>query len=91
MKKAATATQLEQIPNIGTSVANDLRQLGIMTPAQLRGQDPLALYHRLNRLTGQRHDPCLADTFMAAVDFMSGGDPTPWWQFTARRKALLRA
>jgi predicted NAD-dependent protein-ADP-ribosyltransferase YbiA (DUF1768 family) len=80
---------LEQIPNIGKSIADDLRLIGIREPAQLKGQDGLALYERLNRRTGVRHDPCVADTFMAAVAFMNGGKPTPWWKFTAKRKTLL--
>jgi hypothetical protein len=26
------------------------------------------------------------DTFMAAVEFMRGSEPRPWWQYTAQRK-----
>lgn len=89
-KKANEAIRLEQIPNIGKAVAQDLRQMGITKPEQLKGQDGLKLYHRLNKLTGVRYDPCMADTLMAAVDFMNGGKPKPWWDFTARRKKLLK-
>ncbi|MDD4976757.1 MAG: helix-hairpin-helix domain-containing protein [Bacteriovorax sp.] len=88
-KIASEAQTLEQIPNIGIAVAEDLRKLGIIHPKQLIGKDGLKLYHKLNRLTGVRHDPCLADTFMAVVDFMNGGKPRPWWEFTAKRKALF--
>ena len=58
---------LEDIPNIGPSTAADLRQLGIITPADLRGRDRYALYDDLCRITGKRHDPCMLDTFIAAV------------------------
>lgn len=88
-KKATEAKKLEDIPNIGKAVAEDLRLLGIERPSQLKGKDGLKLYHKLNKLTGTRHDPCMADTFMAAVDFMNGGKPRPWWEFTAERKNLL--
>src|SRR5579859_1249743 len=88
-KHAKEAETLEQIPNIGSSVANDLRLIGITEPAQLKGKDGIALYEKLNRATGMRHDPCVADTFLAAVDFMNGGKALPWWKFTARRKTLL--
>lgn len=88
--RAADAVRLEQIPNIGPSVAADLRGIGITTPAQLKGKDGLALYRTLNKVSGVRHDPCVADTFMAAVDFMRGGKPVPWWAFTATRKSLLK-
>ena len=89
MKKAATAseaTHLESIPNVGKRIAEDLRRLGLEAPAQLRGRDPYALYDRLCAETGIRHDPCLLDTFIAAVRFMDGGPALPWWAYTAERK-----
>lgn len=92
LKKARTpshALRLEQIPNIGPALAEDLRQIGIQRPEQLKDKDGIALYHRLNRVLGQRQDPCVADTFMAAVDFMRGGAPRPWWYFTALRKKIF--
>ena len=84
----ATVARLEQLPNIGMAIAEDLRMLGIEHPQQLIGQDPLQLWQALGQKTGQRHDPCVLDTFMAAVDFMEGGEPRPWWSFTAERKRL---
>src|SRR5438045_9234301 len=83
--------RLEDIPNIGPAVAADLRQLGITAPADLPGRDPYALYDDLCRITGKRHDPCLLDTFIAAVRYMEGGPKTPWWEFTAERKRTLAA
>ena len=41
MKKAVNAdqaVQLEQIPNIGKSLADDLRMIGIERPVQLKGK-----------------------------------------------------
>ena len=51
----------------------------------------MRLYDDLCRITGQRHDPCLLDTFIAAVRYMEGGPKTPWWKFTAERKRTLAA
>jgi Pathogenicity locus len=79
---------LEQIPNIGPAIAADLKRLGITQPQDLRGRDAFVLYQQLCAITGQRHDPCVLDTFMAAVDFMQGAAATPWWHYTAERKAL---
>ncbi|MDT8998786.1 helix-hairpin-helix domain-containing protein [Paucibacter sp. APW11] len=79
---------LAQIPNIGPAMVGDFRLLGIHTPQQLRGQDALALYRRLCQITATRHDPCVLDTLMAATDFMGGAPATPWWHYTAQRKAL---
>ena len=80
---------LEDIPNIGPAIAADLRQLGITTPNDLPGRDPYAMYDDLCRITGQRHDPCLLDTFIAAVRYMEGSPKTPWWKYTAERKREL--
>ena len=83
---AAECTRLDQLPNIGPSLATDLRDLGVKQPHELRGQDAHVLYRQLCQLRGKRQDPCVLDTFMAAVDFMSGAAPEPWWAYTAERK-----
>ncbi len=86
--RAADCAVLEQLPNIGPSLAADLRLIGIRAPRELRGRDPFVLYQSLCAATGQRHDPCVLDTFMAATDFMRGAEAAPWWAYTAQRKAL---
>jgi hypothetical protein len=101
MKRKASTTRpsssrddiarLEDIPNVGPAVAADLRRLGSTSPGELPGRDPYALYDDLCRLTGQRHDPCLLDTFIAAVRYMEGGPKKPWWAYTAERKRELAA
>jgi predicted flap endonuclease-1-like 5' DNA nuclease len=85
------ATRLEDLPNVGPAVAADLRAIGIARPAQLAGRDPYALYDALNRRTGVRHDPCVLDTFIAAVRFVEGAPAKPWWAYTAERKRTLAA
>jgi hypothetical protein len=79
---------LEQLPNIGPSLAADLRLIGVLTPQDLIGQDGYALYRRLCEVTRVRHDPCVLDTFLAATDFMQGAPASPWWQYTQQRKQL---
>jgi hypothetical protein len=86
---AADAWRLEDIPNVGPSVADDLRLLDILEPAQLVGRDPYRLYAELCARTGVTHDPCVCDTFIAAVRFMEGAPSRPWWFYTAERKARL--
>jgi hypothetical protein len=88
-KAAARAANLEDLPNVGKAIAADLRAVGIRQPSQLQRKDPYALYDRLNRVTGLRHDPCVLDTFIAAVRFVAGGPQRPWWAFTAERKRTL--
>jgi hypothetical protein len=79
-------TELEQLPNVGPAVAADLRLLGLVRPGDLVGRDPYQLYDELCRVTKQRHDPCVLDTFIAAVRFMGGEEAKPWWAYTAERK-----
>ncbi|HMF11667.1 MAG TPA: helix-hairpin-helix domain-containing protein [Gemmataceae bacterium] len=83
--------RLQDIPNVGTAIAGDLRRLRITLPAELPGRDPYAMYDDLCRITGQRHDPCLLDTFIAAVRYMEGEPKKPWWKYTAERKRELAA
>jgi hypothetical protein len=83
--------RLEDIPNVGKAIAADLRRLGLERPDDLKGHDPYELYDRINAATGQRQDPCLLDTFIAAVRYVEGGPRLPWWAFTAERKRTLAA
>ena len=90
-KAVRQIARLEDIPNVGPAIAADLRKMGITTPAELPGRDPFAMYDELCRLTGQRHDPCVLDTFIAAVRYMEGAPKRPWWRYTAARKRVMAA
>lgn len=77
--------KLTDLPNIGPSMAADLRLLGIHVPMDLKGADAFVLYQRLCTLQGAQ-DPCVLDVFMSIIDFIEGGEPRPWWHFTETRK-----
>lgn len=81
--------RLEDIPNIGKSIADDLRSLGIHTPQELATRDPLQTYLSLSNSMGKRHDPCVLYTLMAAQHFLENGESIAWWKFTDAGKALL--
>ena len=87
MPADAVPSALTAIPNVGPAVARKLERLGIEAPDDLRGRDPHALYEQLCALDGRRHDPCLLDTFTAAVAYADGGPARPWWEFSRQRKA----
>lgn len=80
---------LTDLPNIGPSIAEDLRLLGYTSPQQLAGQDPYEMYDRLNTMTRTTHDPCLLDCFISVTRFMDGEKPQVWWHYTAGRKRRL--
>lgn len=86
--KRKAVTKLTDLPNVGPSIAKDLRSIGIEKPGQIEGKDAFALYAALCEKTGVRQDPCLLDVMMSAVDFMNGNEARVWWDYTAQRKRL---
>ena len=91
MSSEAIPSALTAIPNVGPAIARKLLALDIRGVDDLRGQDPEELFDRLCAQDGRRHDPCLLDTFVAAVDYADGGPPRPWWEFSRERKAREQA
>lgn len=87
--KATQARQLEDIPNIGKSIASSLRAIGIFHPHQLSKLDSLTTYLALSESMAHRHDPCVLYTLIAARHFMESGESIPWWKFTEQGKKLL--
>lgn len=85
------AVKLEDIPNIGKSIASDLRAIGILHPQQLAAHKPLETYFALADRMGHRHDPCVLYVLMAAQHYLQSGDAVPWWKFTEQGKKLLAA
>lgn len=81
--------RLEDLPNIGKSIAADLRGIGILTPAQLAECEPLATYRALAANMNHRLDPCVLYTLLAADHFLRHGQAIPWWKFTAAGRELL--
>jgi hypothetical protein len=86
-----TISQLTDFPNIGKAMARDLRLVNIHHPKDLIGKDGYQLYDELCKVTGKKHDPCVIDVFLSAVDFMKGGEAKPWWNFTAERKEHMES
>jgi Pathogenicity locus len=78
---------LQALPNVGPAVARMLMRLGIERPDELRGRTAEQLYQQLCDIDGRRHDPCLLDTFTAAVDHVHGAPARPWWHYSRVRKA----
>lgn len=87
--KASHASEVQEftdIPNVGPRIAADFIIIGLKKPQDLLGKDPFTLYQSLCNKTKTRHDPCVLDTFLAAVDFMNGAKTRPWWNYTSKRK-----
>lgn len=77
--------ELQTIPGIGPSLAQDLHALGIRRVADLKRRSPERLYRQLERLSGARQDPCVLYTFRCAVYYARTPRPEPalllWWNW----------
>ena len=86
--------QLGELISIGPAMLRDFAQLKIHSVPQLARQNPRRMYEQLNRLSGQRQDPCVLDTFQAAVaQARNPRLPTEqcqWWWWSNRRKQEVR-
>jgi hypothetical protein len=80
---------LRDIPNVGKAIEKDFILLGIKDPMELVSKDPYQMYNDLCNITHKRYDPCVIDIFISAVNYMKGGPPKKWWEFTKERKMKL--
>jgi hypothetical protein len=82
--------QLGELISIGPAMLRDFDLLRIRSVSQLARQNPLSMYERLSRITGQRQDPCVLDVFSAAV--AQARNPRlpaaqcQWWYWSKKRK-----
>ena len=94
MENCKGERSLRDLVSAGPSIARDFEMLGIHSVAHLARQTPERLYEKLCALTGQRQDPCVLDTFCAAVaqarDPRLPAEQCQWWYWSRRRKAAAK-
>jgi recombinational DNA repair protein RecR len=77
--------QLEQIPGVGKSVAQDMRNIGIYSVSQLENQDPEKLYQKLCSFKASPVDRCMLYILRCAVYYASNTEHDPnllkWWNW----------
>ena len=87
--RTETLRELQVIPGVGPSIAEDLYELGIRRVAELKGKDPERLYSRRCTQVGMRIDPCLLYVFRCAVYYASHTRHNPellkWWNWKDRK------
>jgi len=90
---ATTKRALRDLISIGPAMLRDFELLGIRSVGQLARQDPRRMYERLSRKTGERQDPCVLDTFCAAVAQARNprlpAEQCQWWYWSKKRKKEL--
>jgi hypothetical protein len=84
--------KLTDLPNIAKAGAADLVLLGINNQATSRGTILMRCMTgsvlSIAKSTAKRHAPCVIDVFISVTSFINGGEPMPWWNFTAERKRV---
>ena len=84
-KSRRVVSELEEIPGVGPSIADDLHRIGITRVAQLKNADPQKLFERVNRDQGVVMDRCLLYVFRCAVYYASNVRHKPeklkWWNW----------
>lgn len=79
-------SDLSDLRNIGKAMLKDFDLLGIASVKHLAKCDADKLYAKIQTLTGTRHDPCVWDTYAAAIHQAKTGEALAWWDFTKVRK-----
>jgi len=84
------ARQLGDLISIGPAMLRDFELLGIRSVEQLARRNPLRMYETLGRKAGQPQDPCVLDTFCAAVAQAKNprlpAEKCQWWYWSKIRK-----
>jgi hypothetical protein len=83
--------QFQDLVSVGPAIERDFQMMGIRNVAQLAKQNPKKMYDKMCKLTGQRQDPCVLDTFEAAVaqavNPRLSAEKCQWWYWSKIRKA----
>ncbi|MDB4978304.1 MAG: hypothetical protein JWM56_490 [Candidatus Peribacteria bacterium] len=83
--KNLSLKELQTIPGIGKSIAEDLWNIGIQSVADLQNKNPEDLYNRSCAFQGATIDRCLLYTYRCAVYFASTKNHDPeklkWWKW----------
>jgi len=83
--KLPMTDDLQTIPGIGPSMAQDLRDLGIFSVSDIVGHDPELMYKRLCQLHRMHIDRCVLYVFRCAVYFATEDAHDPellkWWNW----------
>ncbi len=82
---------LQDLKNVGKATLQDLNILGIYSIEDLTNYDATELFHKLEKRTNKRQDPCVWDVFAAIIHEAKTGEPTVWWKWTVQRKELQKA
>ncbi len=77
--------ELQKIPGVGQSIAQNLLDSGIRSVSDLKNIYPELLYKKSNLVTGHKQDKCLLYVFRCAVYYAShkkhDSEKLKWWNW----------
>jgi len=80
---------LQIIPGVDKSIAEDLRNIGIYSVSDLKDKDPEKLHEMTNCFEGAVQDRCLLYVYREAVYFAENKNPDPkklkWWNWKDKK------
>lgn len=81
--------ELQTIPGVGPSIAQDIVDLGYTSVSALRGENPETMYQRLCGLRSTHIDRCVLYVFRCAVYFADNtthnSELLKWWNWKDRK------
>jgi hypothetical protein len=84
--------ELQSIPGVGPSIAQDLHDLGFRKVQEIAGQDPEVMYRNLCDLRGSAVDRCVLYVFRCATYYASNWIHDPellkWWNWKGLEKSI---
>jgi predicted RecB family nuclease len=90
-RNAKQHRELCDLISIGPAMVRDFKMLGVNSVADLARQNAESLYKKLCRVTGQRQDVCVLDTFRAGIAQARNPrlpvEQCQWWYWSRQRKA----
>ena len=89
IKEKEILKNLQIIPGVGKSIAEDLYALGIRKVSDLKNKNPETLYKKLCTQQGMRIDRCMLYVFRSAVYFASHKEHDTellkWWNWQDKK------
>ncbi len=83
--KNTALNNLQEIPGVGKSIAQDLYDLGFRSVSDLKRKNPEKMYYDLCRKRGQHIDRCMLYVLRCAVYYASTKKHNPnkllWWNW----------
>lgn len=87
--KQPSLKDLERIPGVGTSIAQDLRDIGINSVDELKGKQAEKLYKKMCSFKASPVDRCMLYTLRCAVYYASNTEHNPnllkWWNWKDKK------